>query len=457
MQEHTLKLSVIPNHKGLLHYFAHFFEAQGQGSGNIPMRFVVTKTDHLHYYCEMGSLDDDSFIRERHDESIFRFRKRKIENTNSFNAVFVVPTGIGAEIGGHAGDAGPVAKMLAEVCDNLILHPNVVNASDINEMTENTLYVEGSVLSRLMMGTVGLQKSRANRLLMIIDNHKLEIFVNAAVNSVNAARATYGLVCDEIIKLEPSIRMSAGYSESGRAAGKIENLDFLFRLLDEYEGQYDAIALSSVIKVPRSYHMDYFLSQGDMLNPWGGVEAMLTHAISHYYNVPSAHSPMFELEEIANMDPGIVDPRMAAEAISVTFLQCILKGLQHSPKIITDEATILNSDIISVENLSCLIIPNGCIGLPTLAALEQGIPVIAVNDKKTIVHNDLEMLPWKADQLFIVDNYLEAVGVMTAIKAGVSLESVRRPLKSARIITRIIQDEKSNSSQEKSTFISEQS
>ncbi len=34
----------------------------------------------------------------------------------------------------------------------------------------------------------------------------------------------------------------------------------------------------------------------------------------------------------------------------------------------------------------------------------------------------------EAEKLFIVDNYLEAVGVMNAIKAGVAPESVRRPL-----------------------------
>ena len=61
-----------------------------------------------------------------------------------------------------------------------------------------------------------------------------------------------------------------------------------------------------------------------MINPWGGVEAMLTHALSTMYNIPTAHSPMFESREVANMDPGIVDPRMAAEAVSATFLQCTL-------------------------------------------------------------------------------------------------------------------------------------
>lgn len=56
--------------------------------------------------------------------------------------VFIVPTGIGCEIGGHAGDATPAARLTAACCDKLIVHPNVVNASDINEMTENMIYVE---------------------------------------------------------------------------------------------------------------------------------------------------------------------------------------------------------------------------------------------------------------------------------------------------------------------------
>ena len=48
------------------------------------------------------------------------------------NTVFIVPTGIGAEIGGHAGDATPAAKLIGAVSNIIVLHPNVVNASDIN-------------------------------------------------------------------------------------------------------------------------------------------------------------------------------------------------------------------------------------------------------------------------------------------------------------------------------------
>jgi hypothetical protein len=65
--------------------------------------------------------------------------------------------------------------------------------------------------------------------------------------------------------------------------------------------------------------------------------------------------------------------------------------------------------------------------------LEQGIPVIAVRENKNRMKNDLEQLPFAPGKLFIVENYLEAVGVMTALKAGVALSSVRRPLAETKI------------------------
>ena len=46
--------------------------------------------------------------------------------------------------------------------------------------------------------------------------------------------------------------------------------------------------------------------------------------------------------------------------------------------------------MISNSDISCLVIPDGCIGLPTLAALEQGIPVIAVKGNKNAMRNDLD-------------------------------------------------------------------
>ena len=89
---------------------------------------------------------------------------------------------------------------------------------------------------------------------------------------------------------------------------------------------------------------------------------------------------------------------------------------------------------LSEADVSCLVIPDGCLGLPTLAAMEQGIAVIAVKENRNCMKNELGELGFGAGKLFVVDNYLEAVGVMTALKAGVSLGSVRRPLGATKVV-----------------------
>ena len=401
-----------------------------------PLRFAITKSNNDHVSCAISSLEMSPELGDPSDISIFDFAPRKYENTSQFNVVFLIPTGIGAEIGGHAGDATPAAQLIAEACDTLILHPNVVNASDINEMPVNSLYVEGSVIARLLMGTIGLVPTRANRVFVIIDAHKDDLFMNAAINAVSAARSSYGLVCPEVIKLSPPIKMRSEFTEFGTAAGEICGLERVFAVLEEQEGEYDAVAISSIISVPEEFHQGYFDAAGKMVNPWGGVEAMLTHAVSSRFNVPSAHSPMFEARKIANRDPGVVEPRMAAEAISLTFFECVLKGLHKSPRIITDSSLMSESGVISAADVSCLVIPDGCVGLPTLAALEQGIKVIAVRENKNLMENDLTMLPWRSDQLHIVENYWEAAGVLCAIRGGIAPESVRRPLSHTRVATR---------------------
>jgi hypothetical protein len=142
---------------------------------------------------------------------------------------------------------------------------------------------------------------------------------------------------------------------------------------------------------------------------------------------------MFESQAIANADPGIVDPRMAAEAISLTFLQCTLKGLQRSPRIITDSNAMTRPGVLTAEDVSCLVIPDGCLGLPTLAALEQGITVIAVRENRNLMKNDLAALPWRQGQFHQVENYWEVAGVIAALRAGVTPDSVRRPLSYTKI------------------------
>ena len=399
-------------------------------AGEELVRLVVTESNQDFYNCEATTYRAGSDAHLISPGMALEFRRRRSENTGRFNVAMLIPTGIGAAIGGHAGDATPVAQLMASVCDNLVIHPNVVNASDINEMPANALYIEGSVLCRLIMGTVGIQPVRANKVLVLLHPHPDRVFTNLAINAVNAARSSYGLNCPRVIEMDRPLVMSPDYTGSERAAGSVEGFENLCYLLDKYRGEYDAIAIASVISTPLHYYSDYFWSDGDMVNPWGGVESMLTHTISSMYDLPSAHAPMLESQAVLDIETGVVDPRMAAEVISVSFLQCVLKGLQRSPNIIRDPEAMRDPGVLTARDISCLVIPDGCLGLPTLAALEQGIQVIAVRENVNLMKNDLEALPWASGQLHIVDNYWEAAGVLSAIRTGIEPSAVRRPLRS---------------------------
>ena len=94
------------------------------GGKAVPIRFAVTKSNSEGYHCELGILTELNDISAGITESIFDFVPREVENTIKFNTVFLVPTGIGCEVGGHAGDAGPTARLLAGACDTLKTHPH---------------------------------------------------------------------------------------------------------------------------------------------------------------------------------------------------------------------------------------------------------------------------------------------------------------------------------------------
>ena len=399
----------------------------GLSRSEIPIRLSVTASTGRASELEVGVLGRALPVIPP-GRGLLDFRPRSGGNAEQFNVALIVPTGIGARVGGHAGDATPVARALAGLCDHLITHPNVVNASDINEMTPNTLYVEGSVLDRLLLGTAGLRRVRANRLLVVIGAHDEEFVTHGTINAVNAARSTLGADCRVVVMEEP-FRMAAGRSESGRAVGRIENLDALCAALDQAGDDYDAIAIASAVDLPMEDFRAYFDAAGEIGNPWGGVEAMLTHAVSLLYGKPSAHAPMLESRETLEYDMGVVDPRMGAEAVSMAFLNSVLKGLHTSPAIVTEESEMRLPHALSAEDVSCLVIPVGCLGLATLGALRQGIPVIAVRENESLMRNDLARLPWRDGQYREVENYWEAAGVLAAMKAGVDPATMRRPMR----------------------------
>lgn len=400
-----------------------------------PLRVAVTSKSRSGHLCEIEAVEPKITSVSDRESSIFDYRQRRHGRNNAFNAVMLIPTGVDCAIGGHAGDATPAARLLASVCDNLVLHPNVVNASDVNEQTENSLYVEGSLICRLLMGTVGLKKVRQNRVLLVTeDRPDAPNVVDQTINCAEGARATLGMDIADVLVLEQELFMQTGVSDSGRVTGRVERLGHLIDVLAEKRGSYDAVALATRI-TPHidtvQLHRSYFGQGGP--NPWGGVEAILTHLLSTTLDVPTAHAPTMSSEALRTESWGVVEPRKAAEVISTTYLFCVLKGLNRAPQIMVNPTGTYDPSMLTAEDVSCLVIPDGCVGLPTLAAVEQGIPVIAVRNNANLMRNDLRALPFRAGQLHYAQNYYEAAGIMSAMKAGVAPATLARPMQPIRI------------------------
>jgi len=324
------------------------------------------------------------------------------------NVVFVVPTGIGAELGGHAGDATPAAKLLASCCDKLFIHPNVVNASDINEMTQNMLYVEGSILDRFLRGEIFLKEIFYNKILLVVNKP----IIPDTINAVNAARTTIGANI-ELIELDTELKMTGFYKEN-KADGKVEGWLELCKQVENFD--FDALAIQTNIHVEKEIKLNYLKNGG--VNPWGGVEAIASKLIADKLDKPVAHSPFVDWQagqdDLSDFNE-IVDPRISAEMISICYLHCVLKGLHRAPRINYEYG-------LSVNDVDFLVTPINCVGEPHYACIDADIPVIAVRENKTILNDKMP------NEFIVVENYLEAAGVLIAMKAGVSLQSVRRPL-----------------------------
>ena len=311
------------------------------------------------------------------------------------NTVFIIPTGLGAEIGGHAGDATPAARLLASVSDKLILHPNVVNASDINEMPPNSMYVEGSILDSFLQGKINLQEPKANRILVAVNKP----VPNEIVNIVSGARATLGIDAF-IIGLDTPLQMKAIYDTDGRASGEVDGIE---ELIDQLEGvEYDALAVITKIEMDKEVAMHYVRHGG--VNPWGGVEALASRLIAKRINKPVAHAPYFHTLEDFNE---IVDPRMAAEFVSMTYSFCILKGLYRSPRLVSCDVP----GSFNIRSIDAMVSPHGCIGVPHRACIENNIPIIVVEENKTIYNET-----WEHPLIHYVRDYEAAAGRLLAMR-----------------------------------------
>ena len=284
---------------------------------------------------------------------------------------FIVPTGVGASVGGFAGDASRAARKISQKCE-LIVNPNVVNAACFSGINDNMLYVEGYSLDRFFKGEICLEHSNNNKIGIIFDKAIKPEVLNVHINTMNAVEVVYGLNIMGYEITEEEVGVDFFVDSTGVSMGNVKNLLTLKKAAEKLiERGAEAIAI--VCRFPDEQGDDY--ANGIGVDPVGGVEAIISHYISKEFLIPCAHAPAFDNIQV---ETDIVDKRCSAEYITPTFLPCILIGLNQAPK--------LTKTGLSVENLDFVVVPYNSIGgIPVLEAAKRGIKVYAVKENQTVL------------------------------------------------------------------------
>ncbi|MBP3820599.1 DUF3326 domain-containing protein [bacterium] len=308
---------------------------------------------------------------------------------------FIVPTGIGANIGGYAGDASVYARKFAQK-SSLIVNPNVVNAGGFSGITENMLYVEGYSLDSFFKGEINLIPSTNNKIGIIYDKAIPKDVLNIHINTQNAVQTVYGINIHKYTITEEEVGVEFYINSSGISVGSVKNIETIEKACESLiTDGCDAIAIVCLFE--DSNEDNEYYSQGEGVDPVGGVEAIISHDISMKFKVPCAHSPAFEDFSIYSE---IVNPKSASEYITPTFLPCILLGLSQAPKLTTD----LNSGI-NVNDLNYLIMPYDSLGsIPVFEALKRNIKIYSVRENYTQLNVTKEKI-FKNSNIVEIESY----------------------------------------------------
>ena len=338
-----------------------------------------------------------------------------------YTVILIIPTGIGAAIGGYAGDALPVAKLISQVCDRLITHPNVMNGASLYWNISNAFYVEGYGLDKFAAGEWGLRPVRSNRVGLLLDQGIEPELMLRHLQVADAARATLGLNITNHVITDVPLNVELRTSPSGTSWGTIGNPDSLLRAAEKLIIEEKAEAIAVVARFPDNMDETAVQNyrQGQGVDPLAGAEAVISHLLVRTFRIPCAHAPALSPAPPA---PNL-SPRAAAEEIGYTFLPCVLVGLSNAPQFIinTENYNSLSTDIWA-DQVDALVIPATACGNSALLSLNQKqCQIITVAENKTLIQVSAPMLRIQTLQ---VNSYLEAIGVLVAHKAGINPSSL---------------------------------
>ncbi|GAB4468734.1 MAG: DUF3326 domain-containing protein [Elainellaceae cyanobacterium] len=351
-----------------------------------------------------------------------------------YTVMLIVPTGVGAAIGGYAGDALPVARAIAQVADRLITHPNVLNGAQLYWPLPNALYVEGYGLDQFAAGQWGLRPVRQNRVGLLLDAGIEPELRWRHLQAADAARATLGLSLTDYVVTDEPLGVSLQTAASGATWGTLQNPDSLLRGAEALMTQAGAEAIAVVARFPDDEGSDalHDYRHGQGVDPLAGAEAVISHLVVRTLQIPCAHAPA--LSPLL-LDPTL-SPKSAAEELGHTFLPCVLVGLSRAPQFVTKVGKVGQSEPSSQDiwanQVDALVIPaTACGGSAVLSLSQTRTQIITVADNTTRMQATAEALGIRA---IAVQSYLEALGVLVAHRAGLDPAALSSSVENLRAI-----------------------
>jgi hypothetical protein len=347
---------------------------------------------------------------------------------SNFTVVLIIPTGVGAAIGGYAGDALPIARAVAQISDRLITHPNVLNGAQLYWSLDNTYYVEGYGLDRFAAGQWGLNPVRQNKIGLLLDRGIEPELRLRHIQAADATRGTLGLNLTDYVVTDAPLEVELRTAESGASWGTIGNPGSLLRAAEQliHQAGAEAIAVVTRFSDEESLELQNY-RHGAGVDHLAGAEAVISHLLVREFEIPAAHAPA--LKPLA-IDPDL-SPRAAAEELGYTFLPCVLVGLSRAPQFVTKNQPFTTNTIWS-ESVDVAIVPySACGGSAILSFANSSTEIIAVANNSTQINVPPEPLGIKVTK---VSSYLEALGVLVARQAGINLQVFHPDISSLRCL-----------------------
>jgi hypothetical protein len=338
--------------------------------------------------------------------------------------LLVIPTGIGCELGGYAGDGLPAARLLAAASSCLITHPNVMNAASLYWSDRRIHYVEGWALDRFAAGELALAPRASQRVGVLFDAGIEPELVLRHRQVIDACRASLGLPIGPVLSSELPLGVNLQQGASGSSWGTIERPDVLLRAGEQLVAA-GATAIAVVARFPEDPESEALAAYraGSGVDALAGAEAVISHLLVRHLGIPCAHAPaLLPLP----LDPAL-DPRAAAEELGHTFLPCVLVGLSRAPDLVplVDSAMRGTAPMLHAAQLGAVVAPAGALGgAAVLACAERGIPLISVANpcllEVTAEALELAAIP--------ASSYAEAAGMVLALREGIDPAALTRQL-----------------------------